>query len=61
VLLSFYYDFFFPNEQISDTNLKKIKKEMDKLIRLNLPITKEEVHRDEARYAEPCLYLTNKS
>ena len=45
----FYYDFFFSAEPISDGNLKRIKKEMDKIIRLNLPITREEVSREDAK------------
>jgi len=43
----FYYDFAFENA-FSDKDLKKIKKQMDKIIRKDLPLTKEEVTRDEA-------------
>jgi threonyl-tRNA synthetase len=45
----FYYDFFFPEKKLSDTDLKAIKKEMDKIIKANLPIRREEVTREEAR------------
>jgi threonyl-tRNA synthetase len=45
----FYYDFFFPEKQLSDADLKLIKKEMDKIIKANLPIRREEVSREEAR------------
>jgi threonyl-tRNA synthetase len=38
----FYYDFAFENA-FSDKDLKKIKKQMDKIIRKDLPLTKEEV------------------
>ena len=34
---------------ITEGSLKKIKKEMDKIIKQNLPITREEVTREEAR------------
>ena len=46
----FYYDFFFANKTISDSDLASIKKEMDMIIRANYPITREEVTREEARY-----------
>lgn len=45
----FYYDFFIPEEQLSDSDLKQIKKEMDKIIKADYPIRREEVSRDEAR------------
>mmetsp|Transcript_12281 Transcript_12281/g.11113 ORF Transcript_12281/g.11113 Transcript_12281/m.11113 type:complete len:673 (+) Transcript_12281:1-2019(+) len=45
----FYYDFFFPNNQLSDEDLTSIKKEIDKIVRSNLPFRKEEVSREEAR------------
>ena len=57
----FYYDFYFPptvdpetNESIpgrklTDADLKRIKKEMDKIISQDLPILREEVTREEAR------------
>ena len=48
VFYRFYYDFFAPGEQISESSLKRIKKEMDKIIRSNLPITKKDVSRKEA-------------
>jgi len=55
----FYYDFFFPpttsetgeeipGRKLVDSDLKKIKKAMDKIITKNYPITREEVSRDEA-------------
>ena len=45
----FYYDFFFPTTKLSDGDLKLIKKEMDKIIKADLPIRREEVTREEAR------------
>eukprot|EP00596_Hydrurales_sp_CCMP1899_P008406 CAMPEP_0119043262 /NCGR_PEP_ID=MMETSP1177-20130426/19908_1 /TAXON_ID=2985 /ORGANISM="Ochromonas sp, Strain CCMP1899" /LENGTH=631 /DNA_ID=CAMNT_0007011001 /DNA_START=289 /DNA_END=2181 /DNA_ORIENTATION=+ len=45
----FYYDFYFPEKKLSDSDLKAIKKEMDKIIKANLPIRREEVTREEAR------------
>ncbi|RYY82105.1 hypothetical protein EON63_14045, partial [archaeon] len=38
----FFYDFYVPPDhpQLSSEDLKKIKKEMDKIIRKNLPITR---------------------
>eukprot|EP01034_Spumella_vulgaris_P028237 gene28237-35060_t len=45
----FYYDFFVPDEQLKLEDLKKIKKEMDRIISKNLPFIREEVTRDEAR------------
>lgn len=56
----FYYDFYFPettdaetgetieSRKLSDQDLKKIKKAMDKIISKNYPITREEVSREEA-------------
>ena len=35
---------------MSDSDLSAIKKEMDKIIKANLPIRREEVTREEARY-----------
>lgn len=46
----FYYDFHCPDKQITDADLKAIKKEMDKIVRANLPITREEITREEARF-----------
>eukprot|EP00741_Cyanophora_paradoxa_P012296 tig00000169_g11882.t1 len=43
----FYYDFDV-KEPFQESDLKKIKKEMDKIIKRNLPITCEEVTREEA-------------
>ena len=57
----FYYDFFFPEttdeetgetvpaRKLSDQDLKKVKKAMDKIIGKNYPITREEVTREEAK------------
>ena len=57
----FYYDFFFPEttdpetgetvpaRKLSDQDLKKIKKAMDKIISKDYPITREEVSREEAK------------
>ncbi|CAL5336313.1 unnamed protein product [Camellia sinensis] len=42
----FYYDF--DMEPLTDTDLKRIKKEMDRIIGRNLPLIREEVTRDEA-------------
>ncbi|MBA0548969.1 hypothetical protein Golob_020031 [Gossypium lobatum] len=43
----FYYDF--DMEPLSDNDLKRIKKEMDRIIKRNLPLVREEVSRDEAQ------------
>ncbi|KAI5660694.1 hypothetical protein M9H77_20017 [Catharanthus roseus] len=43
----FYYDF--DMEPVTDKDLKKIKKEMDRIIGKNLPLIREEVSRDEAQ------------
>lgn len=43
----FYYDFDVENP-FTDRDLKRIKKEMDKIIRMKLPLNREEVSRDEA-------------
>ena len=45
----FYYDFHMPSKQLSDSDLKNVKKEMDRIIKANLPLRREEVTRDEAR------------
>ncbi|KAL9314723.1 hypothetical protein ACSQ67_020175 [Phaseolus vulgaris] len=42
----FYYDF--DMEPLTDKDLKRIKKEMDRIIGRNLPLLREEVSRDEA-------------
>ncbi|XP_024536368.1 threonine--tRNA ligase, chloroplastic/mitochondrial 2 [Selaginella moellendorffii] len=44
----FYYDFDL-KEPLSDKDLKKIKKEMDRIIGRNLPLRREEVSREEAK------------
>ncbi|KAJ4981131.1 hypothetical protein NE237_031968 [Protea cynaroides] len=43
----FYYDF--DMEPLTDKDLKRIKKEMDRIISRNLPLIREEVSRDEAQ------------
>jgi len=43
----FYYDFDNP-EQFQEKDLKKIKKEMDKIIQRKLPLIREEVSKEEA-------------
>ncbi|XP_024032080.1 threonine--tRNA ligase, chloroplastic/mitochondrial 2 [Morus notabilis] len=43
----FYYDF--DMEPLTDRDLKKIKKEMDRIVGKNLPLIREEVSRDEAQ------------
>lgn len=43
----FYYDFD-KEEPFTETDLKKIKKEMDRIISRNLPLTREEVAKEEA-------------
>ena len=44
----FYYDFDNP-EPFTDKDLKKIKKEMIKIVNRNLPVIREEVSREEAK------------
>ena len=56
----FYYDFYFPettdaetgetipSRKLTESDLKLVKKQMDKIISKNLPITREEVTREEA-------------
>ncbi len=43
----FYYDFHCPshNKVLSESDLKEIKKEMDRIIKKKLPFIKEEVSR----------------
>ncbi|XP_009594560.1 threonine--tRNA ligase, chloroplastic/mitochondrial 2 isoform X1 [Nicotiana tabacum] len=43
----FYYDF--DMDPLTDRDLKRIKKEMDRIISRNLPLVREEVSRDEAQ------------
>lgn len=43
----FYYDF--DMEPLTDSDLKRIKKEMERIISRNLPLVREEVSRDEAQ------------
>ncbi len=45
----FYYDFDVSDSPLTDKDLKLIKKQMDKIIRADLPLRREEVTRDEAR------------
>ena len=44
----FYYDFDRP-EQFKDTDMRRIKKEMDKIIKMKLPLIREEVSVEEAK------------
>jgi threonyl-tRNA synthetase len=44
----FYYDFDMP-EPFTDRDLKRIKKEMVKIIKMKLPLTREELSREDAR------------
>ena len=44
----FYYDFDCPTA-FADKDLRRIKKEMDKLIQMKLPLVREEVSEEEAR------------
>lgn len=46
----FYYDFYNEETKMTDADLKKIKKEMDKIIRQKLPLVREEVTRQVQRY-----------
>jgi len=45
----FYYDFHNPEQPFQEEDLKKIKKEMEKIIKQNLPLVREEVSREEAK------------
>jgi len=38
-----------PDDQLSAEDLKKVKKEMDRIIKANYPITVEEVTAEEAK------------
>jgi threonyl-tRNA synthetase len=38
-----------PGEQISVEGLKKVKKEMERIVKKNYPLVREEVSREEAR------------
>ena len=49
----FYYDFAMPT-QFSESDLARIKVEMDQIIKSKLPISREEVTRDEARWVPSC-------
>jgi len=44
----FYYDFHIPSKQLSESDFKGIKKEMDRIIKADLPLRREEVSREEA-------------
>lgn len=48
-IVRFFYDFYVPDEQISQGDLKRIKKEMDRIIKSDYQIVKREVSRTEAR------------
>lgn len=41
----FYYDFYNKEKQMTDGDLKLIKKEMEKIIKQKLPLLREEVSR----------------
>jgi threonyl-tRNA synthetase len=43
----FYYDFDRP-EQFAEKDLRRIKKEMDKIIKMKLPLLREEIDKEEA-------------
>jgi threonyl-tRNA synthetase len=45
----FYYDFYVPGDPLTEKDLKPIKKEMEKLIKADLPFRREEVSREDAR------------
>uniref|UniRef100_A0A7S0D919 threonine--tRNA ligase n=1 Tax=Amorphochlora amoebiformis TaxID=1561963 RepID=A0A7S0D919_9EUKA len=45
----FYYDFYNPENPFQEEDLKKIKKEMEKIIKSDLPLRREEVSREEAK------------
>jgi len=45
----FYYDFYKPDGQFAEDDLKAIKKEMDFIIKKKLPLRREEVTREEAK------------
>ena len=40
---------YLPEKKLTDSDLKVIKKSMDKLIRADMPIRREEVSREEAK------------
>lgn len=50
VFKRFYYDFLITDKQLSVEDLNIIKKEMDKIIKANLPIVREDVQRDDIKY-----------
>jgi len=45
----FYYDFKVPDQPLTSKDLKKLKKGMDKIIKADLPVRREEVSREEAK------------
>ena len=50
----FYYDFFSREKQMTDGDLKLIKKEMEKIIKQKLPLLREEVTRcANSKYKAP--------
>jgi threonyl-tRNA synthetase len=51
----FYYDFYNIEKQFSDDDLKAIKKEMDKIIKKNLPLIREEV----SRYSTSMFFISD--
>jgi threonyl-tRNA synthetase len=52
----FFYDFFMPSKQFTEEDLPTIKKQMEKIIKSNLPVTREEVSREEARFVISAVY-----
>lgn len=45
----FYYDFYIPQKQLSEADMKLIKGAMDKIIKNDYPVRREEVTREEAK------------
>lgn len=45
----FFYDFAIPDHQLKPDDLKTIRKEMDKIIKKNIPIVKEEISYENAQ------------
>ncbi len=52
----FYYDFHFPTRQLCEADLPQITQEMRRIIKARLPITREELSLDEARFALCCIF-----
>lgn len=49
MIYRFFYDFYVPEDQISVSDLKKVKKEMDRIVKADLRVVRSEVSRSEAR------------